>query len=159
MKNQSFCFLKKDDKSTCFKLHFDPCGFANDFLNRCYSGCTWFFWSCSLRNNTTNSTACTCRNCGVTRVCETCGVACICHTCGVACLCSNCDLACIRNRVSQCQIRFCEFVSVCILLLSSLSLWVDSVWWYQGRIFFLILFCNVLQSCFIASTSITHVII
>ena len=27
---------------------------------------------------------------------------------------ANCDLACIRNRGSLCQIRFCEFVSVCI---------------------------------------------
>ena len=26
MKNQSFCFLKYDDKSTCFNLRFGPCG-------------------------------------------------------------------------------------------------------------------------------------
>ena len=127
MKNQSFCLLKNDDKFTCLNLRFGPCGLLMIFLNGCYSGCTWFFQIFSLRNNTTNRAACADRNCGVTRVCDTCGVGCIHDICEVACLCSNRDLACTRNKVSQCQIRFCEFVSVCILFFSSLSLWVDFI--------------------------------
>ena len=119
-----------------FQFAFRSFWFANDFLQGCYSDCTWFLQSFSSINNTTNSAACAFRNCGVTRVCDICGVACIRDTCGVACLCSNCDLACIGNRVSQCQIRFCEFVLVCILFFSSHSLWVDFVLRYQGRIFF-----------------------
>ena len=115
MKNQSFCLLKNDDKFTCLNLRFGTCGVLMIFLNGCYSGCTWFFQIFSLRNNTTNRAACAGRNCGVTRVRDTCGVGCIHDICEVACLCSNHDLACTRNKVSQCQIRFCEFVSVCIL--------------------------------------------
>ena len=88
-------------KSTCFNFVFWSLWFANDFLNGCYNGCTWFFLSFSLRNNTTSSAACTCRNCRVTRVYNTCGVGCICDTCGVACLCSNCDLACIHNSFTM----------------------------------------------------------
>ena len=144
MKNQRFSFLK-NDKSTCFNLRFGPCGLLMIF---------WTDATVAVHSSSEVSPLATILLPVLLVLAEIAEllesailVELLVFTKLVELLAFEAIVTLLAFiRVSQCQIRFCEFVSVCILFFKSFF-----VSWFcltvpREDFFSLNLFCNVFQS-------------
>ena len=153
-----FCFLKNDYKSTYFNLRFGPCGllmiFWTDATVTVHGSSKASPWETILLTVLL----------ALAEIAELLEFAILVELLVFATLVELLAFAAIVTLLAfitefrNVKPNFASLFRCAFSFFSSLSLWVDFVWRYQGRIFFLILFYNVFQSCCIASTRITHVI-